>query len=511
MNIDELSNKEIQELIQRIEYQNKFNKISLFEPYEYQEKFYAAGAHYQRRFLMAGNRLGKSYGMAMELGYHLTGLYPPGWKGKVFTKPILAWAIGITGDSTRKVLQKVLLGVDTAKMLDQVGTGSIPRDCIDLKLLERDGHIVRAAKVRHSSGGHSTLEFRSTQQGESVLMGATVDFIWMDEEDRYNSMALYSQCATRTLTTSGQVVITATPENGLTELISLFQEDDTGNLYLQNATWDDALHLTPEKQEELLASIPEWQQQMRRLGIPVFGQGVVFNLKDSAISIDSVEVDNWDQLLWSVDIGKTRDPTVLTLNLKKETDDGVIYYTLEQYCSEEDRSPAWASSVINAHLYCNAPVVIPHDGANAGTGGWGDILKRHGPNVLPEVFYNPVQTSSDIMGAGSPHKRSIEAGLYQMEEALKRGTLKIHQGCSGFFREKNSYHRTGKQGISAFGGEDHFIDSCRYGFMSLLGNRGLVAGQCQKYSDGEEYNNGWGTDHGYNNEEQYEGNSRWSQ
>lgn len=163
----------------------KYNKLDEFEPYEFQKKFYAASKKTRFRFLCAGNRVGKSFSEAAEISYHLTGLYPEWWEGHRFDHPILAWAVGITGDSTRKVLQKELFGTMMAKDVEAIGTGSIPRNMIDFETLERDGNRIMVAKVKHHNewgnfDGWSTIEFRSTQQGEHVLMGATVDYIWMD-------------------------------------------------------------------------------------------------------------------------------------------------------------------------------------------------------------------------------------------------------------------------------------------------------------------------------------------
>jgi len=132
--------------------------------------------------------VGKSFSEAAEVAFHLTGLYPDWWEGHRFKKPILLWCVGITGDSTRKVLQKELFGTESGKDVKEIGTGAIPRDCIDFDNIEKDGNIVKIAKIKHHDvngmyDGYSTVEFRSTQQGEHVLMGATVDYIWLDEED----------------------------------------------------------------------------------------------------------------------------------------------------------------------------------------------------------------------------------------------------------------------------------------------------------------------------------------
>lgn len=176
---------EILRLLEEKETYLKYNTVENFTPYDFQKDFYKASLKYKRRFLCAANRVGKSFSEAAEMSYHLTGLYPEWWEGHRFSKPILAWAVGITGDSTRKVMQKELFGTEAGKDVAEIGTGAIPRDQIDIKAVERDGHRILSAKIKHHDlegrfDGYSTIEFRSTQQGEHVLMGATVDYIWLD-------------------------------------------------------------------------------------------------------------------------------------------------------------------------------------------------------------------------------------------------------------------------------------------------------------------------------------------
>lgn len=176
----------------------KYNKIQVFSPYPFQEKFYKASANYKSRFLCAGNRCGKTFSEAAEFSFHATGLYPDWYEGHRFVKAkmktadgrpdphdLIMWCVGITGDSTRKVIQKELFGTESAKELEAIGSGAIPRDCIDFDKIERDGHIIKIAKIKHHDefgnfDGYTTVEFRSTQQGEHVLMGSTVDYIWLD-------------------------------------------------------------------------------------------------------------------------------------------------------------------------------------------------------------------------------------------------------------------------------------------------------------------------------------------
>lgn len=211
--------KFILKLLEEREEYRKYNKMFKFNPYPFQSKFFEAGLKHRFRFLCAANRIGKSYSGGYETTYHLTGKYPDWWKGHKFNRPILAWVVGITTDSTRKVLQKTLFGTIMGKALNELGTGTIPREYINFDTLERDGNTLKVIQIKHYNSkdefdGYSTLEFRSTQQGEQTLMGPEVDYIHLDEEDPYNSMRIFSQCVTRTLTTRGLVTITATPEAG---------------------------------------------------------------------------------------------------------------------------------------------------------------------------------------------------------------------------------------------------------------------------------------------------------
>ncbi len=487
MDFSHLTDEELEELLYLLEQDEKFkryHKADDFSPYPYQQKFFSASKKHKRRFLMAANRIGKTFSAALELTYHLTGEYPEWWTGHKFSKPILAWAVGITGDSTRKVMQKELFGTISAKDINSIGSGSIPRDRIHFDTIERDGHKILNAKIKHISGDYSTLEFRSTQQGEHVLMGATVDYIWLDEEDAYKSEEIYSQCVTRTSTTGGLVTITATPENGETALTNLFMNDESGYLYLQNASWDDAPHLTPEVKEELLASIPKWQHDMRAKGLPLVGKGLVFPY--NIIPFKDIQINNWDEVLWAFDRGVTTDETVLTLACKKATEDPnkPEYFIVEQWTLGDDkegnniRGPEFVADIITNHLYKNAPVIVPHDaGGKEGLGGFGDVLKKLGCNVQADSFYNPDNTSHTVVKVDSGHKISIEAGLWQMEQHFKWKRLFISETkCPMFLRETRSYVR---MGVNKFKGADHHIDSARYAFMSLMANRGWRASECQ--------------------------------
>lgn len=467
--------EELQEVKDSIDRHNKYHRISSFSPYKFQKTFYSKGKDYRFRFLMAANRCGKSFSMAQEVSYHLTGLYPSWWEGKCFIKPILAWAIGITGDSTRKVLQKELLGTIMGKDTEELGTGSIPRDYIDFSNLEKEGNIVRVIKVKHHDkngdpDGWSTLEFRSTQQGEHVLMGADVDFIWCDEQDPHNDTKIFAQCATRTMANGGLVTITATPEAGRTELVDDFLTNGFGKSetkYCQNTTWDEADHLTEKLKRELLDAIPPWQRQMRSTGLPIVGKGIVFDVSDDSIICDPFELPLHWPILWALDIGSTNDPTVITLAAHDTDND--VYYIVKQRTLDTDRSAKAAAEYIMASDASLAPVIPPHDGADGkdGSAGYGTLMRHYGCNVQPP-FFNPVDVTTKMVGVGKNNVRAIAPGLHWMNDHFKSGKLKIFKGCESFIKEKHTYHVDDKNNYK---GADHHIDkqTCRCKTILIAG------------------------------------------
>src|SRR5207248_2029090 len=79
-------------------------------PRKKQGAFHASGAAQRERLFMAGNQLGKTTAGAAEVAFHATGLYPAWWQGRRFARPTVGWASGITAETTRDTVQRLLLG-----------------------------------------------------------------------------------------------------------------------------------------------------------------------------------------------------------------------------------------------------------------------------------------------------------------------------------------------------------------------------------------------------------------
>lgn len=192
------------------------------ELYKKHTEFFRAGAIHRERLFMAANQVGKTLGGGYETACHTTGIYPHWWEGKRFDRPIHALAAGDTGQTTRDIIQTKLLG--GLWNSDDWGTGIIPGDCLDCKPTLKSGisNAYEEIKIKHVSGGYSTLKLRSYDQGRKIFQGVQLDLFWPDEEVPKD---VYDEGLIRTITTDGIVIMTFTPLQGLTELVTSFMSD----------------------------------------------------------------------------------------------------------------------------------------------------------------------------------------------------------------------------------------------------------------------------------------------
>lgn len=186
-------------------------------------EFFAAGAKYRERLMLAGNRVGKTEGVGgYETALHLTGQYPHWWQGKRFDRPVRAWMSGKTNETTRDILQSKMCGPvqwrDGKKSL--AGTGLVPADTVG-PVAWKSGvqDLIDTLQIKHVSGGWSALGVKSYQQGRGSFEGTEQDVVWLDEEP---PLDVYAECLVRTMTTRGIVMLTFTPLEGLSEVVLSF-------------------------------------------------------------------------------------------------------------------------------------------------------------------------------------------------------------------------------------------------------------------------------------------------
>ncbi len=182
--------------------------------YQKQLEFFKAGAQYRERLFCAGNKTGKTQGLAYELTAHLTGHYPAWWEGRRFDDPVEAWACNVSWNDTRDINQAELIGPPSQRSL--WGIGMIPHAAT--ADISRNPHVkdgISTVLVKHVSGGLSELQFKSYEQGRESFQGRNKHVIWPDEEC---PESVYGEMLLRTMTVNGLIMMSYTPIHGLTRL-----------------------------------------------------------------------------------------------------------------------------------------------------------------------------------------------------------------------------------------------------------------------------------------------------
>lgn len=476
---------------------NKYYKIDFFEPYPYQMDWYRSGSNYLLRYLSAANQIGKTHGEGAEFAYQAMALYPAWWPGfrcdRADDDSRIMWAVGISTDATRKVLQKELLGTSNAKKRNEIGTGSIPRERIDFTSFDIDGQTVKSFRVWDETGGQTEIHFYSSTQDEKVFMGQRVMYIWVDEQSEKEA-ELIAQCTTRTTNTDGCVACTATQEVGATDFYVQCRDDETGEIYFQNATWNDAPHITPERRRSLEARIPYWQRKMRSEGLPILGMGAIYPYSDEQIVVAPFDIPSHWKVLSGLDFGYSglADPSVV-LSAAYDPDTGTKYVFAEWGSEYKTDDGAPESEIyVNSHMpdYMARKIIgkapqdweevtdrpasefvglglpsirvispLDGDGQQAGTSMTRlEIMRGVGVKTCPEVWELHESQLPDCK-----YRNSLTGSISLVAQWFQTGELKIFSTCTELLRELRLYQWVKKERTTVPSDKNnHFLDAMRY-------------------------------------------------
>lgn len=434
-------------LASEIQTAQKYERLIDYKPYPKQVEFHAAGAEHRERLLRAGNQLGKTLAAGMELAMHLTGRYPSWWSGRRWERPVVAWAAGITGESTRDNPQRILLG-----RAGEHGTGTIPKeDIIDVSSGRGLPGSVDTIRVRHISGGTSQVAFKTYEKGREKWQGETLDIVWFDEEPPED---VYTEGLTRTMATGGMTCITFTPLLGMSNVVRRFLLEKPVGTYDVQMTIDDVEHYTPEQKAAIIAGWPAHEREARAKGIPSMGSGRVFPFSEDTLKCPSMVIpDHWPRIC-GLDFGWEHPSAAVQMAWERDAD---VLYVTHAYKARE-QSPAMFSAAVKP--WGPWPWAWPHDGGqSAGKFGVGSaqetprlmqLYKDQGLAMLPENA-----TFED----GS---NGVEAGIAEMYDRMQTGRFKVFAHLSPWFEEFNLYHR--KEGLIVKEHDD-LLAATRYAMM----------------------------------------------
>jgi phage terminase large subunit-like protein len=429
-------------LLEEVAQQLGQRRLELYRPYAKQQAFHDAGATFRERLLMAGNQTGKTWSAGAEAAFHLTGEYPPGWKGRRFERPTVGWAAGVTNELTRDAAQRVLCG-----RAESIGTGMIPKARIKDHTSARGiADALDTVFVHHVSGGVSQVTFKSYEEKRAKWQAETLDWVWMDEEPPAD---LYSEALTRTNATGGLVWTTFTPLKGMSEVVRMFYpRPNTPDRFIVMMTIDDALHIDAAQRARIIASYKPHERDARTRGIPMLGSGAVFTVPESAFVVPAFAIPGHWQRIGGIDLGFDHPFGAVQIAFDREADCAYVthtyqakHQTISQHC--EALKP-WGEGL---------PIAWPHDASShdrASAQPYATLYRQHGLNMLWEHA-----TFADG-GYG------LEASIADVIDRLESGRLKIFSHLTDLLEEMRGYHRKDGKLVKE---NDDILSAVRYALM----------------------------------------------
>ncbi|MGH6819273.1 MAG: terminase large subunit domain-containing protein, partial [Methylocella sp.] len=399
---------------------------------------------------------GKTFCGAAETAIHLTGLYPPWWRGVRFTGAVPAVIGSLDNLFLTDKAQRELFGdpSDDAAL----GTGLIPKRLIG-SVTAKPGipNAFQSARVMHTTGGWSEVQFKSYDQGWKKFMGIAFKVGWMDEEPE---LEIWTQFIRATIAQRDSVLmITFTPEQGVSIVVNQFMNDLKTGQALIGATWDDAPHLTAEMKKQRLEALPEHEREMRSRGVPLSTSGLVFPVAEEKIKFDPFEIPPYWTRLCAIDFGWTHPFAAVWGAHDRETDAIYIY---DCYRESLVTPPIHAAALQSRGKWI--PVAWPHDGLDTEKGSGKALVLQYRDldvNLLRDRFSNPPDAGQKEGSGGN----AVEPGIFEMLRRLQTGQLRVAAHLNAWFEEYRMYHRDRKGRIVDL--HDDLMSASRYMVQSV--------------------------------------------
>lgn len=267
------NNQKINNLIQKlksIEFEqqrrkNK-NKLSQYNTGELKHKKQLAfhKCKKKNRWVFGGNRSGKTECGAVETVWLARGIHP----FKPNKKNISCWVVSLTTQVQRDVAQAKILYYLNPDWISDIVMISGKKSSPEYGIID---HII----VKNVFGGLSKIGFKSCDQGREKFQGASLDFVWFDEEPPKD---IYMECRMRVIDKCGEVFGTMTPLKGLTWVyhdIYLNSANDP-EVWCEFMQWSDNPFLNKAEIESLSKTMSSEELESRRYGKFLTKNGMVY-------------------------------------------------------------------------------------------------------------------------------------------------------------------------------------------------------------------------------------------
>jgi phage terminase large subunit-like protein len=441
------------------ERRRKFRRIDFLDTsfwYPTQLQFFAEGGRgVHARLLYGGNQTGKTLACSAETSWHLTGQYPDWWVGKRFRKPIRCWAVGESSTLVRDSLQRQLCGA-----LD-FGSGTIPLESFSKKPVMVPGGTgaIDSIFITHQTDGHidgaSHLTFKSFEQQRAKLASESLDLVWIDERPNEE---VFGELYARTIATDGHIIVSFTPigEGAAAGVTYRFLSEPSADRSVHRISGEEARHISASRREELIAGIPEHEQQTRLEGVPQLGTGPVFPIEllpGLVRSISPDEIFSWARRCVGIDFGFTYPFAAVYIAWAHDT--GQIW-VIDSFSMARSSALYHVQRIHSMTQGLRIPIAWPHDGAAHDKGSGLPLAsqyKNFGANMMAKHVTNH-----------GTNNYNIEPALEELRELMFTGKLIIAGHNHELLEELRHYHRS--EDFKVVAQRDDLVSALRYAVMA---------------------------------------------
>ncbi len=414
----------------------------------------------RNRWVFGGNRSGKTECGAVEVVYLACGKHP--YKENKVTE---GWVVSLSRQVQRDVAQRKILEYLPASYIEKIVMVSGDKSSAE------DG-IIDFILVRSDVGGTSRIGFKSCDQGREKFQGASLNYVWFDEEPPFD---IYLECKMRVLDKCGEIFGTMTPLKGLTWVYNTIYLNDRADeeVWCETMEWADNPFLSKKEIESMTKSLPADEIESRRYGKFMQNGGMVYSEFDENIHvIEPFTLPKQWQDMISIDPG-LHNP--LSAHFYAVDYDGNVYVVAEHY---------EAGKTVEHHAQKIREIAKKLDWYTDGKGYLRALIDSAAnqrtlaseKNVVELFYENQILVNPKV-------NKDLFAGISVVKSYLKtadgRSRLFIFKNCVNLIREiKNYWWGDNDVPIKK---DDHSLDELRYYLMTKpISKEKVVKNEIQK-------------------------------
>ncbi len=401
----------------------------------------------RNRWVFGGNRSGKTECGAVETVWLARGIHPY----RCNKDDVQCWVVSLSQQVQRDVSQQKILRYLDKRWIEKIVMSQGSKDAPQYGVID---YII----VKNVFGGTSKIGFKSCEAGRDKFQGASLDFVWFDEEPPFD---IYEECRMRVLDRAGHIFGTMTPLRGKTWVYDeiYLNKSRSDEVWCEFMEWADNPYLSAKEIAELSAAMSADALDSRRYGRFTFGNGLVyseFNPSVHVIEPFNVPTEWQDKL--SIDPGLNNP---LSCHWYARDYDGNVYVVAEHY--EAKRDVAYHAAKIKEISDRLGWQRNRYGGLTALMDSAANQRTLSSEKSVAELF------ADNGIAVNTRVNKSVYAGINKVKARLQpldgKPTLYIFSNCVNMIREIKGY--CWGDGETPVKKDDHAMDELRYYICSL--------------------------------------------